>query len=90
MKLRNKMALCMAIVFMLFAVALAVAITGMRDASSRFGSFVDQDQAFLGEANTMYAQGLQMGQALRNIILAPDNEIGYKNLAAARKDFGNA
>ncbi|WP_307727702.1 methyl-accepting chemotaxis protein [Massilia sp. MS-15] len=81
------MALCMAIVFVLFAVALAVAISGMRDASSRFGSFVDQDQAFLGEANTMYAQGLQMGQALRNIVLSPNNEGGYKNLATARKDF---
>ncbi|QOY95600.1 chemotaxis protein [Massilia sp. UMI-21] len=90
MKLRNKMALCMAIVFMLFAVALAVAISGMRDASSRFGSFVDQDQAFLSEANTMYAQGLQMGQALRNVILSPENETGYKNLATARKDFDKA
>jgi len=90
MKLRNKMALCMAIVFVLFAAALAVAISGMRDASSRFGSFVDQDQAFLANANTLYAQGLQMGQALRNVILAPDNETGYKNLASARKDFGIA
>jgi len=90
MKLRNRMALCMAIVFILFAVALAVAISGMRDAASRFGNFVDHDQALLSQANTMYAQGLQMGQALRNIILAPDNEIGYKNLAAARKDFDNA
>jgi len=90
MKLRNKMALCMAIVFILFAIALAAAISGMREATSRFGNFVDQDQAFLGEANTMYAQGLQMGQALRNVILAPDNEIGYKNLTAARKDFDSA
>ncbi|MFN3792088.1 MULTISPECIES: methyl-accepting chemotaxis protein [Massilia] len=90
MKLRNKMAWCMAIVFVLFTVALAVALSGMRDASARFGSFVDHDQAFLGDANTMYSQGLQMGQALRNIILAPDNGIGYKNLAAARKDFDEA
>ncbi len=80
----------MAIVFVLFTVALAVALSGMRDASARFGSFVDHDQAFLGDANTMYSQGLQMGQALRNIILAPDNGIGYKNLAAARKDFDEA
>lgn len=32
MKLRNKMALCMALVFMLFTVALGVAVSGMRDA----------------------------------------------------------
>jgi methyl-accepting chemotaxis protein len=90
MKLRNKMAWCMAIVFVLFMIALAVAISGMRDASSQFSRFVDHDQAFLGEANTMYAQGLQMGQALRNVILAPANEVGYKNLAAARSDFDKA
>lgn len=90
MKLRNKMALCMAIVFLLFSVALAVAITGMHEATTRFHSFVEQDQAFLGEANTLYAQGLQAGQALRNVILAPTNEIGYKNLAAAREAFDKA
>jgi methyl-accepting chemotaxis protein len=87
MKLRNKMALCMAIVFILFTVALGVAVSGMRDANSRFDKFIESDQAFLVETNTLYAQGLQMGQALRNIILAPDNPQGYKNLAAAREAF---
>ena len=90
MKLRNKMALCMAVVFLLFTVALAVAISGMRDAATRFERFVEHDQAFLGEANALYAQGLQMGQALRNIILAPNNDIGYKNLASAREAFEKA
>jgi methyl-accepting chemotaxis protein len=87
MKLRNKMAWCMAIVFILFTVALGVAVSGMRDANSRFDKFIESDQAFLVETNTLYAQGLQMGQALRNIILAPDNPQGYKNLAAARDTF---
>jgi methyl-accepting chemotaxis protein len=90
MKLRNKMALCMAIVFMLFTVALGVAVSGMRDANTRFDKFIEQDQAFLGASNTLYAQGLQSGQALRNIILAPTNEQGYKNLAAAREAFRKA
>jgi methyl-accepting chemotaxis protein len=90
MKLRNKMALCMAVVFMLFTVALGVAVSGMRDASTRFDRFIEQDLAFLGASNTLYAQGLQSGQALRNIILAPGNETGYKNLAAARDAFRKA
>jgi methyl-accepting chemotaxis protein len=90
MKLRNKMALCMALVFMLFTVALGVAVSGMRDANTRFGKFIEQDQAFLGASNILYAQGLQSGQALRNIILAPANETGYKNLAAAREAFRKA
>ncbi|MGI4717540.1 MAG: methyl-accepting chemotaxis protein [Janthinobacterium lividum] len=90
MKLRNKMALCMAVVFCLFGVALAVAISGMRDASTRFEAFLAQDEAFLREANNLYAQGLQMGQALRNVILAPENRTGYKNLADAREAFDKA
>ena len=88
MKLRNKMALCMAIVFILFTVAVATAISGMRNAAEKFDSFLEQDQAFLTANNTLYAQGLQMGQALRNIILDPANQQGYTNLASAREAFG--
>lgn len=88
MKLRNKMALCMAIVFILFAVAVATAISGMRNAAEKFDWFIEHDQAFLTANNTLYAQGLQMGQAVRNIILDPANPQGHANLAAAREAFG--
>ncbi|NHZ92654.1 chemotaxis protein [Massilia sp. CCM 8733] len=90
MKLRNKMALCMVIVFTLFTIALGVAIAGMQNATTRFEGFIRQDQAFLGAGTSLYAQGLQMGQALRNIILAPENQQGYKNLSAARDEFRKA
>jgi methyl-accepting chemotaxis protein len=88
MKLRNKMALCMAIVFILFTVAVATAISGMRNATEKFNTFIDHDQTFLTSTNTLYAQGLQMGQALRNIIMEPGNKQGHTNLAAAREAFG--
>ncbi len=42
---------------------------------------------YSNETNAMYAQGLQMGQALRNVVLSPANDISYKNLAKAQKDF---
>ncbi len=87
MTLRSRMVLGMALVCLIFAVALAVAISGMRSAASRFASFVQEEQAFLSASNDLYAQGLQMGQALRNIILAPGNEQGHKNLDAAREAF---
>ena len=90
MKLRNKMALCMVIVFTLFTIALGVAIAGMQNATTKFEGFIKQDQAFLGAGTSLYAQGLQMGQALRNIILAPENQQGYKNLSAARDEFRKA
>ncbi|MGB9991932.1 methyl-accepting chemotaxis protein [Massilia sp. SM-13] len=90
MKLKHKMALCMGLVFFLFMVALGMAITGMQNATVKFDTFIQQDQAFLGETNTLYAQGLQMGQALRNVILAPGNKQGYKNLSDARDAFRKA
>ncbi len=89
MKLRNKMATCMAVVFAFFAVAQGVAIYGMQSAAAQFERFIEQDQAFLAASSNLYAQGLQMGQALRNVILSPDNPLGHKNLDAAREAFGN-
>ncbi|NHZ94022.1 chemotaxis protein, partial [Massilia sp. CCM 8733] len=80
----------MVIVFTLFTIALGVAIAGMQNATTKFEVFIKQDQAFLGASTTLYAQGLQMGQALRNIILAPENQQGYKNLSAARDEFRKA
>jgi methyl-accepting chemotaxis protein len=87
MKLRNKMATCMAVVFTFFAIALGVAISGMQNAATQFDKFIERDQAFLAASTNLYAQGLQMGQALRNVILSPTNQVGYKNLDAARDSF---
>ncbi|WP_426173672.1 methyl-accepting chemotaxis protein [Massilia sp. TWR1-2-2] len=87
MKLRNKMATCMAVVFAFFAIALGVAISGMQNAATQFDKFIEQDQAFLTASTNLYAQGLQMGQALRNVILSPSNLQGYKNLDNARESF---
>lgn len=40
------------------------------------------------EATAIYAQGLQMGQATRNIILEPANPKAYGNFDKAAEDFG--
>ncbi len=87
MKLRNKMATCMAVVFAFFAIALGVAISGMQNAATQFDKFIEQDQAFLAASTNLYAQGLQMGQALRNIVLSPANQQAYKNLDTGRDGF---
>jgi len=49
--------------------------------------FVDQKIALNQSATTAYAHGLQMGQALRNILLDPANKKAYDNFAAANNDF---
>lgn len=64
-----------------------IALHALGDVVERFTTFVDLDQARLRAYNGMYAQGLQTGQAIRNIILEPGNAKGYENLAKAQVDF---
>ena len=49
--------------------------------------FVDQTIAINRSATASYAHGLQMGQALRNVLLDPANKKGHENLAEASKKF---
>jgi len=87
MKLRDKMVLCMAVVCCAFLVALGVALMGMQSARNQFQQFLEVDQALLQTTTNLYAQGLQMGQALRNVVLDPANKAGLKNIEDASKSF---
>ena len=66
-----------------------IALWNLSDISTRFGEFVDRDQARLRAYDGMYAQGLQTGQAIRNIILDPANPKAYSNLEEAQKAFSD-
>ena len=94
MKLRNKMVLSTGLSFVLFVSALFIAILGMQSTQDGFEHFIEVEQSMLQHENAMYAQGLQMGQALRNIVLDPNNERAYTNLddasAAFQEAHGNA
>ncbi len=87
MNLKTKMAICMALVFVFFTFALGVALTGMQNTKSRFETFLEQDEALLRAATNLYAQGLQMELALRNLVLAPNDETPYKNIQIAGDEF---
>ncbi|MEW5967795.1 MAG: methyl-accepting chemotaxis protein [Pseudomonadota bacterium] len=87
MTLRSKIIASMGGVFALFAIATAVALFGMQSNKNRFEHFVEQDLALAEAANGLYAQGLQMGQALRNIVLDPQNPKAFENLEKAAKEF---
>jgi methyl-accepting chemotaxis protein len=60
---------------------------GMHRAQEQFSHYLNHEQKLLDSHSEMYAQGLQMGQALRNIVLDPGNRKAYDNLAQAQKDF---
>ncbi len=85
MKLRTKITLSMGSVFLIFSVAISVALTGMQSNRSRFENFIQQDLALAQAANGLYAQGLQMGQAIRNLVMDPNNP----NIANALEQSSN-
>ncbi|WP_281254214.1 methyl-accepting chemotaxis protein, partial [Thiomonas delicata] len=90
LKLRTKMSLSSGLVFLLFIAALAVSLFELSSIRREFQTYIHTDVA-LGEAlQDMYAQGLQSGQALRNIVLDPENKAAFKNLDAAQEHFAQA
>lgn len=90
MSFRNRLLLGMALIIAAFVAAIVVAYSGLRTTSASFGEFLDGTGALRQDYSEMYAQGLQMGQALRNITLDPENPRAYKNLEKAREDFAAA
>ena len=89
--IRNKLLVAVASACLLVAVALGVALTSLASISSSFSSFVEEDQAKLQAFLNMYAQGLQGGQALRNIVLNPSlDKKGIVNLEKSYQDFDAA
>ncbi|MCX7174703.1 MAG: methyl-accepting chemotaxis protein [Proteobacteria bacterium] len=73
--------------------ALAVAILALSSVWFTYHSknillaFVDEKIALNRSTTSAYANGLQMGQALRNILLDPGNKKAYDNFAAASDTF---
>jgi methyl-accepting chemotaxis protein len=73
-----------------FTLAAAVGVIGMGGSLSRLDSYFEREHVLAESLQEMYAQGLQMGQALRNIVLDPQNGQAYKNLDGAREGFAAA
>jgi methyl-accepting chemotaxis protein len=90
MSFRNRLLMGMALILAAFCAAVIVANSGLRSTATRFGAFLDGAGALQQAYQEMYGQGLQMGQALRNIVLDPSNPKAYDNLEKARKDFAAA
>ena len=90
MSIRNKLLLTMSLILLISVAAIATAISGMKKVGQQFDDFLGHDLVLSEAINTMYAQGLQMGQALRNVVLEPANATGRKNFAKAEEDFSAA
>ncbi len=86
-KVRSQLIFLLAAVFSLFLISAFVSYQALNRAKSEFTSFIGQEQRLLLDFTELYADGLQMGQALRNIILDPANPKAYQNFEKASKDM---
>ena len=90
MKFSSKLLLCAVIPAVLFIIGLAGSIGGLVYTKNQFHHYIETEQRISAGLTEMYAQGLQMGQALRNIVLDPANPLAPKNLDAARSAYEKA
>ncbi len=82
-RIRTQLIFLLSTVIVLFVLATVVAYMALERAKSSFSGFIEQDQRVLLNYTELYANGLQMGQALRNIILDPANPKAYQNFDKA-------
>jgi hypothetical protein len=63
---------------------------GTHTLERQLGDYFAHEDALAAGISEMYAQGLQMGQALRNVVLDPANKKAYENLDNAAKAYDKA
>jgi methyl-accepting chemotaxis protein len=90
MTFSRRVAACFAIPFVLLSSALGAALYGLADGQRDFQSYFASQHVLSENVADLYAQGLQMGQALRNIVLDPANGQAYKNFDTAKTGFDEA
>ncbi|WP_249937299.1 methyl-accepting chemotaxis protein [Roseateles sp. DAIF2] len=86
----QRLTLAMAVPAALTLVLGVTVSVGTHTMERRLAAYFEQQDALATEVNEMYAQGLQMGQALRNIVLDPANKRAYENLDGAAKAYEKA
>ena len=69
---------------------MAASLWGLVRTQHEFDRHMRTEQAIANGLSEMYAQGLQMGQALRNIVLDPANKKAYENFSTAEAAFDTA
>ena len=87
MKFTSKVITFAVIPALLFMIGLAISIGSLVNTQTEFDHYINSEQAVQNGLGDMYAQGLQMGQALRNVVLDPKNPKAFENLKAAQADF---
>lgn len=87
MRFSTKIITFAAVPAILFVLGLVSSIGSLVSTRADFDRYINSDQAVERGLSEMYAQGLQMGQALRNTVLDPANPRAFENLKAAQSAY---
>lgn len=87
MRFSTKIISFAAVPAILFVLGLASSIGSLVNTREEFDRYINSEQAVERGLSEMYAQGLQMGQALRNVVLDPSNPRALENLKAAQSAY---
>ncbi|MDE2371673.1 MAG: chemotaxis protein [Burkholderiales bacterium] len=90
MKFTTRLMLIAVAPALLFVAAVATSLWGLERTLSDFDHYLAREESLATSLSEMYAQGLQMGQALRNIVIDPANRTAYDNYTAADGQYGKA
>jgi len=90
MRFNNRLLLCALAPAVLFVAAVTTGLWAQMRTQNEFDHYIRTDQSIATGLAEMYAQGLQMGQALRNIVLDPANKKAYDNFSAAEAGYDHA
>jgi PAS domain S-box-containing protein len=90
MRIGRKLMAAMIIVMALLVGALADSQYSAARIEAEYRDYIEQNSARRVGVYGMYAQGLQMGQALRNVMLDPENPKAYENYKKAAENFDEA
>jgi methyl-accepting chemotaxis protein len=90
MKFRARILATLAVPLTLVVALGGAAALGVAWLDRGIAGYIAHEDALARAAAEMYAQGLQTGQAIRNIILEPANPKAYENRKAAVADYDKA
>ncbi|MFN6961672.1 MAG: methyl-accepting chemotaxis protein, partial [Rhodocyclaceae bacterium] len=86
-KIGHRLALAASLVIGLLVATLVFSHVTSDRIEEAYRRYIEQDVARQVDFHTLYAQGLQMGQALRNALLDPENPKAYENYGKAAAAF---
>ncbi len=87
MSIKKLLAVSVAVNAIVLGIILSIFITNNGRIWTKTENMINIDQALLLNLNDMYAQGLQTGQATRNILLDPKDEKAKENYKNAHEEF---